>query len=118
MHRLLTAAAFIHGNMPAETAPGQSPLSAAEAYDVAAYINSFDRPPAPNPERDYPALSEKPADCPYPPYADRFSANQHKYGPFPPIEAARQAARESDFRLYREDFRRFRTPAPATARTN
>lgn len=44
MHRINTAAAFIHGNMPLGQ-PGK--LSAQEAWDVAAYINSFERPQDP-----------------------------------------------------------------------
>jgi thiosulfate dehydrogenase len=31
---------------------------------------------------------EKPVDAPYGPYADGFSEQQHKYGPFAPIRAA------------------------------
>ena len=34
------------------------------------------------------ALLQKPVDAPYGPYADDFSADQHKYGPFAPIRAA------------------------------
>ena len=33
-------------------------------------------------------LLEKPVDTPYGPYADGFSEQQHKYGPFAPIRAA------------------------------
>jgi cytochrome c len=39
-------------------------------------------------DRDYPALLQKPVDTPYGPYADGFSEQQHKYGPFAPIRAA------------------------------
>lgn len=100
MHRLLTAAAFIHANMP----PNKK-ITAEEAYDAAAFINSFHRPPLPNLARDYPALREKPVDCPYPPYPDQFSASQHKYGPFAPMERERLATGAADFRLYRQDRR-------------
>ena len=81
MHRLLSATAFIQGNMP----PGREKLSLEEAYDVAAYVNSFDRPVPDHLDRDYPALTEKPVDAPFPPFPDPFPADQHKYGPFPPI---------------------------------
>src|ERR1700731_3978056 len=37
--------------------------------------------------RDYPILLQKPVDSPYGPYADDFSPQQHKYGPFGPIRA-------------------------------
>ena len=39
-------------------------------------------------DKDFPNLLEKPADTPYGPYADGFSEQQHKYGPFAPIRAA------------------------------
>lgn len=41
MHRINTAAAFIHANMP--LGKGQS-LGAQEAWDVALFINSHERP--------------------------------------------------------------------------
>jgi thiosulfate dehydrogenase len=37
--------------------------------------------------RDFPDLLQKPVDVPYGPYADSFSAQQHKYGPWAPIRA-------------------------------
>ncbi len=101
MHRLQTAAGFIQANMPSAMA-----LSAEEALDVAAFINFFTRPATGDLSRDYPALSDKPADCPYPPYPDNFSASQHKYGPFAPIKKVHQEQKESDFRLYLEDRQR------------
>ncbi|MBC2840566.1 c-type cytochrome [Robiginitalea sp. SC105] len=88
MHRVLTAAAFIKGNMPFGLAtPGQPKLSDAEAYDVAGYINSFERPHKIGLEADYPDKTLKPVSTPYGPWADPFPALQHKYGPFPPIIA-------------------------------
>jgi hypothetical protein len=38
-------------------------------------------------EHDFPDLLMKPVDAPYGPYADKFSALQHKYGPFASISA-------------------------------
>jgi thiosulfate dehydrogenase len=38
--------------------------------------------------RDFPNRREKPVDTAYGPYADDFSASQHKYGPFATIRAA------------------------------
>jgi thiosulfate dehydrogenase len=78
MHRVNTAAQFIHANMPL----GNAKLSEEEAYDVSAYINSQPRPHKTNREKDYPNLTKKPVDTPYGPYADSFSEQQHKYGPF------------------------------------
>ena len=82
MARILTAARFIKANMPLGATYDEPILSDAEAFDVAAYINSFDRPQKANKENDYPNLAKKPKDCAYPPYPDEISAQQHKYGPF------------------------------------
>ena len=81
MTRVLTAARFIKARMPL----GQPDLNDDEAYDVAAYINSKDRPQRPNLELDFPDLTKKPVDSPYPPYADDFPHEQHRLGPFGPI---------------------------------
>jgi thiosulfate dehydrogenase len=88
MHRVLTAAQFIKGNMPFGQASAANPkLSDEEAYHVAAYINSFDRPEKGNAEEDFPDKKLKPVSTSYGPWADHFSAEQHKYGPFQPIIA-------------------------------
>lgn len=86
MHRVITAAEFIKGNMPYLQATWDNPvLSDEEAYHVAAYINSFDRPLKSNPEADFPEKHLKPVSTPYGPWTDDFTAEQHKYGPFQPI---------------------------------
>jgi thiosulfate dehydrogenase len=82
MGRVLTAARFIKARMPL----GQPDLTDDQAFDVAAFINSKPRPAMPNLEVDYPDRSTKPIDNPYGPYADPFPQDQHKYGPFQPIE--------------------------------
>ena len=81
MNRVLTAALFIKARMPL----GQPDLTDDQAFDVSAYINSKDRPQMANLERDYPDRTTKPVDSPYPPYADPFPVEQHKFGPFGPI---------------------------------
>ncbi|WP_045835147.1 c-type cytochrome [Hyphomicrobium sp. 99] len=88
MDRLIEAANFIHSNMPQGTTWKAPALSPEDAWDVAAYIDSQPRPSVPDLDRDYPNRIEKPVDTAYGPYADGFSAEQHKYGPFAPIEAA------------------------------
>jgi len=82
MHRVLTAARFIKAKMPL----GQADLTDDQAFDVAAYINSKPRPQMADLDRDYPDRSTKPIDGPYGPYADDFPIEQHRFGPFPPIE--------------------------------
>ncbi|WP_224483425.1 c-type cytochrome [Robertkochia aurantiaca] len=86
MHRVLTAARFIKANMPFGIATKENPkLTDEEAYHVAGYINSFDRPEKPGLERDFPDLKLKPVSTPYGPWADEFSEEQHRWGPFLPI---------------------------------
>jgi len=88
MHRVITAAEFIKANMPYLQATKDNPvLTDEEAYHVAAYINSFDRPQKGNPEVDFPDKNLKPVSTPYGPWVDPFSPEQHKYGPFQPIMA-------------------------------
>jgi len=82
MHRVLTAARFIKAKMPL----GQPDLTDDQAFDVAAFINSKPRPQMADLDRDYPDRSTKPIDGPYGPYADDFPLEQHRFGPFAPIE--------------------------------
>jgi thiosulfate dehydrogenase len=90
MNRLLTAAAFIHSNMPLGTVWNHPAITNEDSYDVAAYLSSKERPQMSGLEKDYPKLEKKPVDCPYPPYADNFPQEQHQYGPFQPIKAAQK----------------------------
>ncbi len=90
MTRVLTAARFIKARMPF----GDPDLSDDQAYDVAAFINSNPRPQKGNLEVDFPDLTRKPVDSPYPPYADDFPHGQHRLGPFGPIRAYYESLRE------------------------
>lgn len=90
MNRLLTTAAFIHSNMPLGTPWNRPAITNEDAYDVAASLSSKERPQMNGLEKDYPKVEKKAVDCPYPPYADDFSKEQHQYGPFQPIKAARK----------------------------
>jgi thiosulfate dehydrogenase len=93
MNRLITAANFIHNNMPAGVTAQDPVLSIDDAWDVAAFVLSHPRPQKPGLEADYPVRSQKPVDTSYGPYADGASEQQHKYGPFAPLRA--QAATEA-----------------------
>lgn len=83
MHRVLTAARFIKARMPL----GSADLTDQEALDVAAFVNSKPRPEMKGLETDYPDRTKKPVDTGYAPYADSFPIQQHRFGPFQPIEA-------------------------------
>jgi thiosulfate dehydrogenase len=88
MDRLITAANFVHANMPQGADYLNPVLSAVDAWDAAAFVLSQPRPHKEGLEKDFPDLALKPVDTPYGPYLDRFSLDQHKYGPFEPIRAA------------------------------
>jgi thiosulfate dehydrogenase len=87
MSRLLTAAAYAMHNMPFGTTFSAPVLTDEDAYDVAGYIVSRQRPEKANLDRDFPVRLQKPIDTPYDPYVDGFSLEQHRYGPFGPIRA-------------------------------
>jgi len=88
MDRLITAANFVHSNMPQGADYLNPVLSPADAWDVAAFVVSQPRPHKAGLEKDFPDLADKPVDTPYGPYIDGFGEAQHKYGPFAPIRAA------------------------------
>lgn len=84
MTRVITASRFIKAKMPF----GRPDLTDDQAYDVAAFINAQPRSLM-SPDRlnlDYPDKSTKPVDSPYPPFGDPFPVEQHRLGPFGPIE--------------------------------
>jgi thiosulfate dehydrogenase len=88
MARLIKAANFIHFNMPHGADYLHPQLSPEQAWDIAAYVVSQPRQRKAGLDKDFPDLLSKPVDVPYGPYADGFSEQQHKYGPFAPIRAA------------------------------
>lgn len=81
LYRLSMLAGFIRNNMPNPTNYHQAELSVEEAWDLAAFINSQPRP-VKDKSKDWPDISKKPFDHPFGPYADGFSEQQHKYGPW------------------------------------
>jgi len=85
MHRLIASASFVRANMPFGTHYDAPALSVEDAWDVAAYINTQDRPRRSSLDADYPTRSRKPVDAPFPPFADKFPLEQHRLGPFQPI---------------------------------
>jgi len=89
-YRLTRFAGFIKNNMPFGATYENPELTDAEAWDLAAFVNSQPRPEKTFPQ-DWPVLAAKAIDHPYGPYTDTFSERQHKYGPFEPIRKARAA---------------------------
>lgn len=88
LYRLSNFAGFIQSNMPFNEVTAHNKLTDEEAWDIAAYVNSQPRPILKE-SHDWPNISKKPVDHPFGPYADGFSEQQHKYGPFLPILFAR-----------------------------
>ena len=93
LYRLFRLAAFIKYNMPFSPVHLPPQLSDEESWDLAAYINSQPRPDK-RFAYDWPNIFTKPPDHPFGPYADGFSEEQHKYGPYPPIIKARELQRK------------------------
>ena len=88
MARLVTAANFVHSNMPhgadylesrASTVEQRGTLRPTSVAAAAAEIRA---------RKGFSGSALKPVDTPYRPYRDGFSETQHKYGPFAPIRAA------------------------------
>lgn len=86
MNRLISAANFIHSNMPNGTRWDGPVLSVEDAWDVGAYVESQPRPARANLDKDFPVRLQKPVDTGYGPYEDGFDRTQHRLGPFGPIE--------------------------------
>ena len=93
LYRISNFAKYVKYNMP-QGANYQNPmLSDEEAWDVAAFVVSRNRPHI-NVPKDWPDISKKPIDHPFGPYADSFTATQHKFGPFNPIAAAQKKSKK------------------------
>jgi thiosulfate dehydrogenase len=94
LYRIIPLSVFIKANMPFDKVGSSAFLTDEQAWDVAAYLISQQRPGT-RFTTDWPNLSKKPIDYPYPPYADNFSELQHKYGPFGPIKNAKAGSESS-----------------------
>jgi thiosulfate dehydrogenase len=84
LFRITNFAQYIRSNMPNGATFEKPILTHEQAWDIAAYVISL-----PRPEKiianDWPLIETKPVDYPFGPYADGYSEEQHKYGPYPPI---------------------------------
>lgn len=87
LYRLSRFAGYVKANMPLGATFENPQLTDEESWDVAAYVNSLDRP-SKDLSRDWPDISKKPMDHPFGPFSDGFPEEQHKYGPFGPIKAS------------------------------
>jgi thiosulfate dehydrogenase len=87
LFRVSNFARYIRTNMPNGATYQKPILTDEEAWDIAAYVESLPRPVKIF-QQDWPKIELKPVDHPFGPYADKFSEQQHKYGPFKEIIAA------------------------------
>lgn len=94
MNRLAMATRFVKHNMPQGTNFDAPQLSDDDAYDVSAYMLSKPRPEKANLEADFPARWNKPVDSAFPPYLLGAPADQHRFGPLPPLVAKQREMME------------------------
>lgn len=95
MNRLISAANFIHANMPNGVSLDEPELQPEDAWDIAAYFQSKPRPVKANLENDFPNRLEKPVDASYGPYADDQPAEVHKLGPYEAVRAEIKKLKEA-----------------------
>ena len=88
LYRLSKLAGFIKNNMPYPMDYKTAILKDEQAWDIAAYVNSRERDTKDH-SKDYLAdISKKPYDFPFGPYADKFTEEQHKFGPYMEMPSA------------------------------
>ncbi|MEO8516414.1 MAG: c-type cytochrome [Flavobacterium sp.] len=85
LYRLSRFAGYIKYNMPQGASYGKPQLSDEDAWDIAAYVETQPRPTK-DFSKDWPEISKKPVDHPFGPFSDKFTEEQHKFGPFEPIK--------------------------------
>jgi thiosulfate dehydrogenase len=93
LFRLSRFAGYIKTNMPLGATYDKPQLTDEEAWDIAAYVNSQPRP-SKDLSKDWPKISGKPVDHPFGLYADAFTEEQHKFGPFKPIDDYKKAMKK------------------------
>ncbi len=95
LFRLSRFAGYVKYNMPQGASWLNPLLSDEEAWDVAAYVNSRQRPSR-DLTKDWPKIAAKPVDHPFGPFADTLPEVQHKFGPFGPIAEAKKIRKSDD----------------------
>jgi thiosulfate dehydrogenase len=97
LFRLSRFAGYIKYNMPLGASYENPQLSDEESWDIAAYVESLDRP-SKDLSQDWPNISKKPIDHPFGPYSDIFTEAQHKFGPFKPIKEAKKKKEKNNLK--------------------
>ena len=89
LYRISRFAQYVKANMPLGATYDSPMLTDAEAWDLAAFVNSMPRPKK-DISKDWPDISKKPIDHPFGPYTDEFTEKQHKYGPYKEMVATKK----------------------------
>ena len=92
LYRLSRFAGYVKANMPLGATYATPILTDEESWDLAAYVNSMERP-GKDLSKDWPDIGKKPLDHPFGPFLDEFTEEQHKFGPFKPIKAAKSTTK-------------------------
>lgn len=98
LFRISNFAKYAMYNMPLGVTHESTQISEEEAWDIAAYVNSQDRPKK-DISKDWPKIEEKPFDHPFGPFADGFTEEQHKFGPFKPIKEKAEQLKSAQKKL-------------------
>ena len=85
LFRMSRFAGYVKANMPLGASHSRPILSDEESWDVAAFVNT-QRRPTKDLSKDWPNIAKKNFDHPFGPFADPFSEEQHKFGPYQPIK--------------------------------
>lgn len=93
LYRMSRFAGYIKYNMPQGATFDNPQLTDEEAWDIAAFVNSQPRP-SKDLSNDWPKIAEKPVDHPFGPFADKYTEQQHKFGPFQPIKDEQKKNKE------------------------
>ena len=91
MARVVTAAWFVHANMPIGITYAYPMVRPDDAYDVMAFVDTQSRPHKSGLENDYPDRWLKPIGTAYPPWVGPFTDAQNRLGPWQPILDWRKA---------------------------
>jgi thiosulfate dehydrogenase len=81
LYRISNLAKYMYANMPLGATFYEPLLTNEEAWDIAGYVVSLERPKKTFPH-DWPKIESKPIDHPFGPYSDNLTEKQHKFGPF------------------------------------
>jgi thiosulfate dehydrogenase len=102
LFRISRFAGYIKYNMPLGATYDSPQLTDEESWDIAAYVESLDRP-SKDLSADWPKIGKKPFDHPFGPFEDKYSEQQHKYGPFKPIKKDKKKREEAEELLKKKE---------------